>query len=202
MKGQLLTFELITDEDEDESSKSDESEEEEEEPIKIEKPTGRRAKRVVEESEESEESSGGEPPAKKKADGRRASRRVSKPSRKNSLELEEPRESRRGSKKFVEESAAERRASKRSMDAFNTISLSALIDDVIKHKHAWPFTKPVSANEVPDYFDVIKRPMDFGKIKSKLNLGGYMMNEQAMSDVELVFFNCDLYNSAGSEIYQ
>lgn len=150
----------------------------------------------MEESEESDD----EPPAKKKDDGRRTSRRVSKPSRKNSLELEEPR---RGSKKFVEESAADRRASKRSMDAFNTsMQLSALIDDVIKHKHAWPFTKPVSANEVPDYFEVIKRPMDFGKIKSKLNLGDYRINEQALKDIELVFFNCDLYNNASSEIYQ
>lgn len=143
-------------------------------------------------------------PAKKHDDGsRRASRRVSKPSRKNSLELEEEaRPTRRSSKKFVEESPSDRRASKRSLDSFNTISLSTLVDEIIKHKNAWPFTKPVSATEVPDYFDVIKKPMDFGKIKSKLNLGDYRSNEQAMKDVELVFYNCDLYNTADSEIYR
>ena len=125
-----------------------------------------------------------------------------KQSRKNSLEFEEPKTSRRSSKKFVEESPAERRASKRSLDAFNTISLSALIDEIIKHKQAWPFNKPVSVSEVPDYFDVIKKPMDFGKVKSKLNLGDYRTNEQALKDIELVFHNCDLYNIADSEIYQ
>lgn len=96
----------------------------------------------------------------------------------------------------------ERRASRRSFDPFNTISLNSLIDEVIKNKNAWPFLKPVSANEVPDYYDVIKQPMDFGKIKSKLNLGDYRTNEQAMRDFEKVFYNCDLYNNADSEIYQ
>lgn len=159
---------------------------------KVEK-AGRRSKRAYEDDDESEidESS------------KRTSRRVSKPSRKNTPEPEEQsRSARRSSKKFVEESAAERRASKRSMDVFNTISLSTLIDEVIKHKNAWPFTKPVSVTEVPDYLDVIKKPMDFGNIKSKLNLGYYRTNEQAMKDVELVFYNCDLYNVADSEIYK
>lgn len=139
---------------------------------------------------------------KKFVDNKRSNRRVSNRSRQNSWEPEETsRPTRRSSKKFVEESPAERRASKRSLDAFNAISLSALIDDVIKQKNAWPFRKPVSVCEVPDYFDVIKHPMDFGKIKSKLNLGDYRSNEQAMKDVELVFHNCDLYNGADSEIY-
>jgi bromodomain adjacent to zinc finger domain protein 1A len=125
-------------------------------------------------------------------------------SRRNSLEMEEnnARASRRSSRKFAEETAVERRASKRSLDTFNTISLSTLIDEIIKNKNSWPFTKPVSISEVPDYLDVIKRPMDFSKIKSKLNLGDYSTNDQAMKDIELVFYNCDLYNVAASEIYQ
>lgn len=27
------------------------------------------------------------------------------------------------------------------------------------HKSAWPFIDPVDANEVPDYYNVIKEPM-------------------------------------------
>lgn len=185
--------------DEDDVSEESESEEEPQ-PVKIrkvekEKPAGRRSKRAYEdESEDSDDEA--------LAKNRKASKRVSKPSRKNTPEPDDSRPSRRSSKKFVEESPAERRASKRSLDAFNAISLSALIDEVIKHQHSWPFLKPVSASEVPDYFDVIKKPMDFGKIKSKLNLGDYRTNEQVMKDVELVFYNCDLYNVAASEIYE
>lgn len=165
----------------------------------IEKAPARRLKRALEKSEESEDSDDFVP--KKVEDDKRSKRIASaKNSRRNSPETDDA--PRRKSKKFVEETSTERRASKRSLDSFNTISLSTLVDEVIKHKHGWPFTKPVSANEVPDYFDVIKRPMDFGKIKSKLNLGDYRINEQAMKDMELIFYNCDLYNTADSEIYK
>ena len=42
---------------------------------------------------------------------------------------------------------------------------------VHKHKFAWPFHKPVDpvALGLPDYFDVIKEPMDMSKIKQKLD---------------------------------
>lgn len=163
---------------------------------KVEKSTSRRSKQASEDSEVSES----EAYTKRDDGSRRASRRVSMKSRKSSEHDESPRHSRRSSKK-MKESPSERRASKRSLDLFNAISLSLLVDEIIKNKNAWPFTKPVSINEVPDYFDVIKKPMDFGKIKSKLNLGDYRSNEQVMKDVELVFYNCDLYNNSNSEIY-
>lgn len=169
---------------------------------KNEKVNDKRLKRALSENEASDDSDDFTP--KKIKEDKLSKRRVSaKNSRRNSPEIDNAAVSRRrSSKKFIEETSTERRASKRSLDSFNTISLSTLVDEVIKHKNGWPFTKPVSANEVPDYFDVIKRPMDFGKIKSKLNLGDYRINEQAMKDMELVFFNCDLYNTADSEIYK
>lgn len=154
---------------------------------------------------------------------RKSGRRSIKSSRYNSPEPEEDRSSRRNSKKLVEPpSSSDRRASKRSLDPFKAINLSTLVDEIIKHKHgklfhaevelstsillhtfiAWPFLKPVSISEVPDYYDVIKRPMDFGKIKSKLNLGEYRTNEQVLKDIEQIFSNCDLYNVTASEIHE
>ncbi|CAG9809326.1 unnamed protein product [Chironomus riparius] len=193
--------------DEDIDSEKQDNDEDEEEsddnepPVKIrkiERKSGRRSTKKVFESDDSDNE------VLSKKDSRKSGSRKSsaRPSRKNSPEVEDNLRGRRSSKKFVEETAAERRASKRSFDAFNTISLGTLIDEVIKHKNAWPFTKPVSTAEVPDYLEVIKTPMDFSKIKSRLNLGGYSSNEQAMKDIELVFFNCDLYNVANSEIYK
>ncbi len=40
-----------------------------------------------------------------------------------------------------------------------------------KVNNAWIFHKPVDPHEleIPDYFDVIKNPMDFSTIKDKLN---------------------------------
>lgn len=188
-------FMLQSDED-DVNEESESGEEQKAVKIrKVEKPTGRRSKRAQEESEDSEEE------VLVKKTNRRSS---NKPSRKNTPELEEEsRPSRRSLKKPAEESPSDRRrASKRSLDAFNASSLSTLIDEIIRHPHSWPFVKPVTASEVPDYFEVIKKPMDFGKIKSKLNLGDYRTNEQVMKEIELVFYNCDLYNVSVSEIYK
>jgi bromodomain-containing factor 1 len=42
-----------------------------------------------------------------------------------------------------------------------------------KHKdYAWPFYDPVDvvALNLPDYFDIIKQPMDLGTVKSKQQL--------------------------------
>jgi len=72
----------------------------------------------------------------------------------------------------------------------------------MKHKAAWPFLRPVLTSEVPDYHQIIKAPMDLAKIKSKLNMGSYQLNEELLSDIQLVFRNCDLYNVEGNEIYE
>lgn len=154
--------------------------------------------RIIESDDE--ESSEPETKFKKNNDGsRRVSRRSSiRNSRKNTPE---PVSNRRSIKK--EEKTDRRSKSKRSLDNnFNMINLTTLIDEIIKHNESWPFIKPVSPSEVPDYLEVIKKPMDFSKIKSKLNLGDYQSNEQTMKDVERVFFNCDLYNLSNTEIYK
>jgi hypothetical protein len=39
-----------------------------------------------------------------------------------------------------------------------------LLSQIKSHKHAWVFLEPVDAEklQIPDYFQVIKRPMDLG----------------------------------------
>ena len=36
---------------------------------------------------------------------------------------------------------------------------------------AWPFLEPVNRKKIPDYYRVIKKPMDFLTIKQKLQEG-------------------------------
>uniref|UniRef100_A0A1B6CTW9 Bromo domain-containing protein n=2 Tax=Clastoptera arizonana TaxID=38151 RepID=A0A1B6CTW9_9HEMI len=70
------------------------------------------------------------------------------------------------------------------------------------HKDAWPFLRPVTRSEVPDYHNIIKRPMDFGTVKHKLNMLEYRNNSEVIADARLVFDNCFIYNQADTEIYQ
>lgn len=82
------------------------------------------------------------------------------------------------------------------------VHLIKLLDEVMKHRDAWPFLRPVIKSEVPDYYKVIKNPMDLAKVKSNLNTGKYSSNYEVASDLQLIFKNCDLYNQNGSDIYE
>ncbi len=44
-----------------------------------------------------------------------------------------------------------------------------------KHNQAWPFLTPVDTVKlnIPDYFMIIKRPMDLGTIKKRLDNNYY-----------------------------
>lgn len=80
--------------------------------------------------------------------------------------------------------------------------LQQLLTRIMKEENAWPFLRPVSQAEVPDYYEIIKQPMDFAKIKSNLNIGAYGNNSEVLRDIELIFQNCDCYNMVGDEIYK
>jgi hypothetical protein len=66
------------------------------------------------------------------------------------------------------------------------------------------FNKPVDpiALELPDYFVRIKRPMDLGSVKSKLQRGHYKNIGAVTADINLVFKNAISYNASSHLIHQ
>lgn len=73
-----------------------------------------------------------------------------------------------------------------------------------KHQLAYPFLKPVDpiALHVPDYFDIVKEPMDLSTVEKNLRNGLYSNPSQFASDMRKIWNNSFLYNAKGSEIYQ
>ena len=71
------------------------------------------------------------------------------------------------------------------------------------HQHGWVFNVPVDPEELglPDYFDVIKKPMDLGTIQKKLEKGEYHAIKDFQADVNLSFDNAMTYNESGSVVY-
>jgi bromodomain-containing factor 1 len=69
--------------------------------------------------------------------------------------------------------------------------------------YAYPFYEPVDAEKlrVPDYYKVIKHPMDLATINSKLENDQYANAEEFEEDIRLMFRNCYTYNGVGSEVY-
>jgi hypothetical protein len=56
--------------------------------------------------------------------------------------------------------------------------------------------------QVPDYHLIIKRPMDFGKMRYKLNMLEYRNNSEFIADALLVFENCQMYNQVDAQEYK
>lgn len=73
---------------------------------------------------------------------------------------------------------------------------------VFKHKFAWPFHSPVDPVRLglPDYFDVIKEPMDMSLIKKKLDNFQYKSSKEIVRDFELMFQNCYTYNRPTEDV--
>ncbi|KAK9821217.1 hypothetical protein WJX81_001314 [Elliptochloris bilobata] len=74
---------------------------------------------------------------------------------------------------------------------------------VMRHKHAkMLFNQPVDASQFPDYRTVIKQPMDLGTILARLRegeasgwqRGPYSTPDDVLSDVSLVWTNCNEFN--------
>ncbi|KAC9521246.1 hypothetical protein R6Q59_035052 [Mikania micrantha] len=78
-----------------------------------------------------------------------------------------------------------------------------LLNKLISHQHGWVFNKPVDvvALKIPDYVNVIKKPMDLGTIKAKLGSGNYSSPMQFLADVRLTFSNAMTYNPPGNDVH-
>ncbi|KAF9232734.1 Bromodomain-containing protein [Melanogaster broomeanus] len=76
--------------------------------------------------------------------------------------------------------------------------LHRLLGDLKAHPNAWAFLNPVNGEEVVDYYEVIKRPMDFNTMEHKLNTNQYPNLKSFVDDTQLIFDNCRLYNPEGS----
>lgn len=72
-----------------------------------------------------------------------------------------------------------------------------------KHKFGYPFSEPVDPEVlgIPDYFDVIKEPMDFSKVDKRLRNGFYKTQGEFENDVNKIWDNALAYNKPNTEIY-
>jgi len=85
--------------------------------------------------------------------------------------------------------------------------LKAKCGEVLKglqsHQHGWVFNTPVDPVELglPDYFEIVKKPMDLGTVSKKLDSGTYHFIADFASDVKLTFENAMTYNEEESVVH-
>nr|F1QW93.2 RecName: Full=Bromodomain testis-specific protein [Danio rerio] len=71
-----------------------------------------------------------------------------------------------------------------------------------KHHFSWPFRQPVDAVRLnlPDYYTIIKNPMDLTTIRKRLENNYYWKAMECVEDFNTMFTNCYVYNRPGDDI--
>jgi len=80
----------------------------------------------------------------------------------------------------------------------------AILKAVKGHKHAWIFAEPVDPVKlnIPDYFTIIKKPMDLGTVKMNMDSGAMTTPEQFKDDMLLTFANAMKYNPPEHDVHK
>lgn len=79
-----------------------------------------------------------------------------------------------------------------------------LLKRLMSQQHCWLFNTPVDVVKlnIPDYFTIIKHPMDLGTVKSKLTSSTYSTPSEFSADVRLTFRNAMTYNPSDNNVYR
>nr|XP_022324480.1 transcription initiation factor TFIID subunit 1-like isoform X2 [Crassostrea virginica] len=88
------------------------------------------------------------------------------------------------------------------LDDNDQVAFSFILENIIAQmkaiENSWPFHQPVNRKFVKDYYDVIKHPMDLSTLLKNVQSHKYQAREQFLSDVDLIYQNCEKYNGPGS----
>lgn len=78
-----------------------------------------------------------------------------------------------------------------------------MVRALAKCPEARAFLAPVDpeAQGLPDYRDVVARPMDLGTVRQRLESGAYARAEECDADVRLTFDNALAYNACGHPLH-
>ncbi|KAJ6998501.1 hypothetical protein NC653_014623 [Populus alba x Populus x berolinensis] len=81
--------------------------------------------------------------------------------------------------------------------------INGAIHSMHDHVDAWPFKEPVDARDVPDYYDIIKDPMDLKTMSKRVESEQYYVTlEMFIADVKRMCANARTYNSPDTIYYK
>ncbi|XP_049649950.1 probable global transcription activator SNF2L2 isoform X2 [Accipiter gentilis] len=89
-----------------------------------------------------------------------------------------------------------------------TKQMNAIIDTVINYKDSFGrqlsevFIQLPSRKELPEYYELIRKPVDFKKIKERIRNHKYRNLSDLEKDVMLLCHNAQAFNLEGSQIYE
>jgi hypothetical protein len=78
--------------------------------------------------------------------------------------------------------------------------LESLLNELREMQEAQPFLLPVNSKKVPDYYNVVKNPLDLQSIRKRVNEKFYKQRSLFLSDMQLLVDNSALYNGPNHTI--
>lgn len=77
-----------------------------------------------------------------------------------------------------------------------TSLMRLLLKNLLDHADAWPFKEPVDSRDVPDYYEIIKDPIDLKTMSRRVESEQYYVTlEMFVADLKRMFVNARTYNS-------
>ncbi|MCD7460155.1 hypothetical protein HAX54_042964 [Datura stramonium] len=95
------------------------------------------------------------------------------------------------------------RDKRRKMDRNVKQQCIHILKTLMAHPSGWPFLVPVDPLQynIPDYFTIIRKPMDLGTVKAKLDGNAYFDVDEFAADVRLTFTNAMKYNPPNNDFH-
>ena len=82
----------------------------------------------------------------------------------------------------------------------NVISL--LHDQICQLRNGSIFHGPVKVSDAPDYYEIVRRPIDLKAIKARIRDGQITNSLEYQRDIYLMFANSMMYNRPDSALYK
>lgn len=80
--------------------------------------------------------------------------------------------------------------------------INLLHAQISQHRNGNIFHNPIKKSEAPDYYDIVKHPMDLKTIKARIKDNVLINSLQFHRDICLMFMNAMMYNRPRSDIFK
>ena len=84
---------------------------------------------------------------------------------------------------------------------YTNLVQSNIIGQMTAEPDSLLFRQPVSRRDVPDYYEIVRHPIDLLKMKEKANQRSYKSRQDFVADLRYLATNALLYNGLRSPIY-
>eukprot|EP01124_Arcella_intermedia_P007856 TRINITY_DN14870_c0_g1_i2.p1 TRINITY_DN14870_c0_g1~~TRINITY_DN14870_c0_g1_i2.p1 ORF type:complete len:127 (-),score=44.61 TRINITY_DN14870_c0_g1_i2:305-685(-) len=88
------------------------------------------------------------------------------------------------------------------MEKSQQVFCKKILKNLLQMKESWPFMEPVDpiALKIPNYLEIIKKPMDLSTVNEKLDNDEYESLQMFKEDVRLIWKNAERFNGPKHQI--